>query len=66
MRVTPTQFSLTKAPAFIAFKGINGCGKTTLHRKVADHLRSHGVKVTDTREPGGTDLGNEIRKLALE
>jgi len=66
MRVNPDTFSLTKLPAFIAFEGINGCGKTTLHRKVSEHLRSHGVVVTDTREPGGTDLGREIRKLVLE
>jgi dTMP kinase len=66
MRVTPTQFSLSKVPAFVAFEGINGCGKTTLHRKVSEHLRAHGAKATDTREPGGTDLGKEIRKLVLE
>lgn len=66
MRVPVTQFSLSKVPVFIAFEGINGCGKTTLHRKVSEHLRSHGVAVTDTREPGGTELGLEIRKLVLE
>ena len=66
MRVTPDKFALTKIPAFVAFEGINGCGKTTLHRKVSEHLRAHGAKVTDTREPGGTDLGKEIRKLVLE
>jgi dTMP kinase len=66
MRVIPQTFSLTKSPAFIAFEGINGCGKTTLHRLVSEHLRSHGLEVTDTREPGGTALGAEIRKLLLE
>ncbi len=66
MRVNPTTFSLSKSPAFIAFEGINGCGKTTLHRMVSEHLRSHSVSVVDTREPGGTELGKEIRKLVLE
>lgn len=66
MRVTEKTFSLTKKPAFIAFEGINGCGKTTLHRLVSEHLSSQGLAVTDTREPGGTELGLEIRKLLLE
>lgn len=66
MRVTATTFSLTKSPAFVAFEGINGCGKTTLHRMVSEHLRTNGVPVVDTREPGGTELGAEIRKLVLE
>jgi dTMP kinase len=66
MRVNPTSFTLTKNPAFIAFEGINGCGKTTLHRLVSQHLRAAGAAVVDTREPGGTELGKEIRKLVLE
>jgi dTMP kinase len=66
MRVNTQSFSLAKTPAFIAFEGINGCGKTTLHRMVSEHLRTHGLAVTDTREPGGTELGAEIRKLVLE
>jgi dTMP kinase len=66
MRIDPLLFSLTTKPAFIAFEGINGCGKTTLHRKVSEFLRSQKVPVVDTREPGGTALGLEVRKLLLE
>lgn len=66
MKVDPKSFRLKKSPAFIAFEGINGCGKTTLHRKVSAHLRSQSVATVDTREPGGTPLGVEIRKLLLE
>jgi dTMP kinase len=66
MKVDPHTYSLTKRPAFIAFEGINGCGKTTLHRKVSEYLQSRSVKHVDTREPGGTALGKEIRKLLLE
>jgi dTMP kinase len=66
MKIDPQSFSLTKRPAFIAFEGINGCGKTTLHRKVSEYLRSRSVALIDTREPGGTPLGKEIRKLLLE
>jgi dTMP kinase len=66
MKVDPKSFRLGKSPAFIAFEGINGCGKTTLHRKVSSHLRSQSIRAVDTREPGGTPLGIEIRKLLLE
>jgi dTMP kinase len=66
MKVDPKTFRLSTRPAFIAFEGINGCGKTTLHRKVSEHLRSRSVALVDTREPGGTPLGKEIRKLLLE
>ena len=66
MKIDPRTFALTKRPAFIVFEGINGCGKTTLHRSVSSLLRSKDTPVVDTREPGGTELGKEIRKLVLE
>lgn len=65
MLVTPG-FTLTKTPAFIAFEGINGCGKTTLHKLLSAQLVASGHAVCDTREPGGTELGAEIRKLLLD
>jgi dTMP kinase len=61
-----SDFTLTKAPAFIAFEGINGCGKTTLHKLLSAQLAASGRSVCDTREPGGTPLGVEIRKLLLD
>jgi dTMP kinase len=61
-----SDFTLTKTPAFIAFEGINGCGKTTLHKLLSSQLTTSGKKVCDTREPGGTPLGSEIRKLLLD
>lgn len=66
MIIDPSAFKVQASPAFIAFEGINGCGKTTLHRKVSEALRAHHRRVVDTREPGGTELGKEIRKLLLE
>jgi len=66
MIIDPTTFSLNSRPSFVVFEGINGCGKTTLHRKVSEYLRSKGAPAIDTREPGGTELGKEIRKLLLE
>jgi dTMP kinase len=61
-----SNFALSKSPAFIAFEGINGCGKTTLHKLLSSKLTSAGRSVHDTREPGGTPLGGEIRKLLLD
>jgi len=51
---------------FIAFEGIDGSGKSTAARAVADHLRARGLDVVLTREPGGTELGREIRAILLE
>ena len=61
-----SNFTLTTSPAFIAFEGINGCGKTTLHKLLSAKLASKGHSVCDTREPGGTPLGAEIRRLLLD
>jgi dTMP kinase len=49
----------------IAFEGIEGAGKSTQLRHAAAGLRQRGVGVTETREPGGTALGVEIRRLLM-
>jgi dTMP kinase len=59
-------FQLSSGPSFIAFEGINGCGKTTLHQLLSARLKQSGKTVCDTREPGGTPLGHELRKLLLD
>jgi len=51
---------------FITFEGIEGCGKSTQAGFLSDYLLSKGRKVVMTREPGGTDLGNAVRKLILD
>jgi dTMP kinase len=52
-------------PAFISLDGLDGAGKSTQCRLLADWLRSQGCAVTECRDPGGTTLGAEIRALLL-
>jgi dTMP kinase len=51
---------------FITFEGLDGSGKSTQIDKLARALRARGVSVTITREPGGTDTGEKIRKVLLD
>lgn len=50
---------------FITFEGIDGCGKTTQAQLLVRSLQERGVKTLHTWEPGGTELGQEIRRLFL-
>ncbi len=51
---------------FISFEGIDGSGKSTQTRTLADALRARGMDVVLTREPGGSPGAEEIRRLVLE
>lgn len=51
---------------FITLEGGEGAGKSTLQNELANYLSSKGYEVVKTREPGGTELGNAIRKLLLD
>jgi dTMP kinase len=50
---------------FVSFEGIDGSGKSTQARRLAVSLRGLGRRVVETREPGGTELGERIRELLL-
>jgi dTMP kinase len=50
----------------VVFEGPEGAGKTTQLRLVCDWLAAHQRPFTGVREPGGTALGNEIRRMLLE
>lgn len=50
---------------FITFEGIEGSGKTTQIRILEDYLRLRGHATLLTREPGGTRIGEKIRKVLL-
>ncbi len=51
---------------FITFEGLDGCGKTTQLERLAAVLRSDGIEVLTTREPGGTEIGERIRAVLLD
>ena len=57
--------ALSLRGTFITLEGSEGSGKTTAARHLGEWLRSRGEAVTVTREPGGTPLGEEVRRLVL-
>lgn len=57
---------MSQSGLFITFEGIDGSGKSTQTRLLADHLRNNGRDVILTREPGGSEGAEDIRKLLLE
>ncbi|MCM2280729.1 MAG: dTMP kinase, partial [Bdellovibrionaceae bacterium] len=51
--------------AFLVFEGLDGSGKSTLIERLADELKRRGQDLVLTREPGGTPLAEDIRRLLL-
>ncbi|WP_416237463.1 dTMP kinase [Sulfitobacter sp. F26169L] len=51
---------------FISFEGIDGSGKSTQVKRLAENLRANGHDVVLTREPGGSQGAEEIRALVLQ
>ena len=51
---------------FISFEGSEGVGKSTQIRLLVERLQQQGLTVIQTREPGGTEVGEAIRKVLLD
>jgi dTMP kinase len=51
---------------FVTFEGLDGSGTTTQTELLRAHLEEAGRDVVATREPGGTELGEQIRELVLD
>jgi dTMP kinase len=52
---------------FLTFEGLDGSGKSTQLRKLAEWLEAErGEEIVITRQPGGTQIGDQIRKLLLD
>jgi dTMP kinase len=51
---------------FLTFEGVEGCGKSTQLRLSAARLRERGHRVVETREPGGTPVGERLRAVLMD
>jgi len=51
---------------FVTFEGLDGCGKSSQMRRLAETLRAAGREVVETVEPGGTIVGDAIRSILLD
>jgi len=55
-----------KKGLFITFEGLEGCGKTTQAKMLYDFLTEQKIPSIYTKEPGGTKIGDKIRKILLD
>ncbi|MCC6341460.1 MAG: dTMP kinase [Bryobacterales bacterium] len=56
---------MTDAGLFLTFEGVEGGGKTTQMRLLVRRLRGLGYTVVENYEPGGTEIGRQIRRIVL-
>jgi dTMP kinase len=60
------QWSTRLAGRFIVFDGVDGSGKSTQFARFADWCRGQGLDLCAVREPGGTAIGEQIRRILLD
>lgn len=51
---------------FITFEGVEGCGKSTHAKLICRYLKNNALPFLYTKEPGGTKVGEKIRKILLD
>jgi dTMP kinase len=51
---------------FITFEGLDGCGKSTQMARLGNRLREAGYSILESAEPGGTPIGQQIRRVLLD
>lgn len=56
---------MTRAGRFISFEGVEGVGKTTAMSMAAERLAHHKIEFIQTREPGGTQVAEQLRDIVL-
>jgi dTMP kinase len=66
LSLRPRLRKLERRGAFIVFEGVEGAGKGTQIRMAREFLEQQGYEVLVTREPGGTELGEQLRRLILD
>ena len=57
---------MLKRGMFISLEGVEGCGKSTQAKLLAEHIADLGYSFVLTREPGGTPIAERIREVLLE
>ncbi len=62
---TPARPSSNHRGILISFEGSEGSGKSTQIAHLAEHLQTHGKEVISTREPGGTEIGEQVRNIIV-
>ena len=58
--------SISNKPLFISFEGIDGCGKSTQVKMLLERLDQENIDSALVREPGGTQISEEIRNILLK
>jgi dTMP kinase len=66
LSLRPRLRKLERRGAFIVFEGVEGAGKGTQMKMAREFLEEQGYEVLVTREPGGTELGERLRRLILD
>ncbi len=62
----PERSRRIKKGLFITFEGVEGCGKSTHSKLLFEYLKKSGYLILHTREPGGTKLGESVRRVLLD